>query len=325
VIQLHAPSRPDLLEDFLAGLGPRTAYTRRRHVEQMLRQTGRRDPADLTEADVIRWVTGAYGGSLVRNRNGGLANNTVRQRMATAREFLGYCARRGIPVPDVEERLRRLRKQYPRTYGKAQDKNPGRWLDRDQAFGLLLSACSDGTWRGSRDQLAIRLGLAGIRATGVIGLQWGHLDDNRLAWQDKGRKQNTRTLGPKLVELLARWRRAYERGLGRPIQPTDPILCTVIGPKGNSVQWGRPISDNAFADIIARRTGRAGLGHVAPHDLRRTTAGIMHRDRTADGGHRFDLRDIQAVLDHADPATTQRSYLDPIDHDAKDRAGLLLD
>lgn len=61
------------------------------------------------------------------------------------------------------------------------------------------------------------------------------------------------------------------------------------------------------------------------HDLRRTAAGILHRDRGADGGHLFDLQDIQQVLDHADPATTQRSYLDSLDTGTKERAAVYLD
>ena len=56
---------------------------------------------------------------------------------------------------------------------------------------------------------------------------------------------------------------------------------------------------------------RANLGHLAPHDLRRTAAGILHRSTSNDGAHHFDLLDIQKVLDHSDPATTMRSYLDP--------------
>jgi integrase len=38
-----------------------------------------------------------------------------------------------------------------------------------------------------------------------------------------------------------------------------------------------------------------------------------------------DARRAQKVLDHADPATTMRSYIDHLDADAKSRAGRLLD
>ena len=43
------------------------------------------------------------------------------------------------------------------------------------------------------------------------------------------------------------------------------------------------------------------------------------------GAHYFDLLDIQKVLDHAEPATTMRSYLDPMDTGVKERAATVLD
>jgi integrase len=58
--------------------------------------------------------------------------------------------------------------------------------------------------------------------------------------------------------------------------------------------------------IVAKRAGLAGLGHVAPHDLRRTAAGLLHRSTGPDGSHHFDLLDIQKVLGHSDPVTTMR-------------------
>ena len=70
---------------------------------------------------------------------------------------------------------------------------------------------------------------------------------------------------------------------------------------------------------------QAGLGHVSPHDLRRTAAGILHRAVSEDGAHYFDLLDIQKVLGHANPATTLRSYIDPIDNGVISRAAQVLD
>ena len=86
------------------------------------------------------------------------------------------------------------------------------------------------------------------------------------------------------------------------------------------------MSKTSAQRILIRRAATARLGHVAPHDLRRTAAHILHTDKTSDGGHRYDLYDIQQVLDHADPATTQRSYLDQSDTaQVKLRAGKTLD
>jgi integrase len=77
--------------------------------------------------------------------------------------------------------------------------------------------------------------------------------------------------------------------------------------------------------IVARRDQRAGLGHVAPHDLRRTAAGFLRRSVGPDRSHHFDLLDIQKVLGHSDPATTMRSYLDPLDTGVLGRAAGVLD
>jgi integrase len=77
--------------------------------------------------------------------------------------------------------------------------------------------------------------------------------------------------------------------------------------------------------FLLYRAGLAELGHVAPHDLRRTCANLLHNARTPDGGHLFDLLDIQQVLDHADPATTQRSYISQLSSPVKSAAGATLD
>ena len=91
------------------------------------------------------------------------------------------------------------------------------------------------------------------------------------------------------------------------------------------VAWGDPMRERTFSTVVERVAKKADLGHLAPHDLRRSAAGILHNELSDDGGHRYDLLDIQQVLDHADPATTQRSYLNPMGSDAKKRAGSSLD
>jgi len=77
--------------------------------------------------------------------------------------------------------------------------------------------------------------------------------------------------------------------------------------------------------MVVRRATEAGLGHVSPHDLRRTAASILHHATDETGAHHFDLLDIQKVLGHADPVTTMRSYLDPLDTAVIERAGEVLD
>lgn len=260
----------------------------------------------------------------------GLANNTVRGRISLARTFLRWSHRTGLLGTDRSACLDHVRRQYPKIYGKHQAPHPARFLTHAEAFGTLLSACSDGTWVGSRDQLSIRLGLMGLRAAEVRSLRIADIHGSRIRFLGKGRKPRQVTFGPTFETLLDRWLRAYAAGLNRPLAPADPLICAALR-RGSApasagrINWGQPMGLTGFGDLLRRRALTAGLGHVEPHDLRRTAAAIMHNDLTPDGGHRFDLLDIQLVLDHADPATTQRSYLQQIDTGTKDRAGALLD
>jgi len=63
--------------------------------------------------------------------------------------------------------------------------------------------------------------------------------------------------------------------------------------------WGKGISHNVVWYVVKTCCERAGLEHIAPHDLRRTCAKLCH-DR---GG---ELEQIQFLLGHASVQTTER-------------------
>ncbi|HUI02404.1 MAG TPA: site-specific integrase [Acidimicrobiales bacterium] len=182
-----------------------------------------------------------------------------------------------------------------------------------------------------RDEVVLRLGLAGMRAAEITSLRIGdlHLDHDppTIAWIGKASRSRRLVPGPALVRLLGRSLTAYEEHIGRRLRDDHPVVCRrKPGAGQGQVSWGHPIARTcSIQDIVRSRATQAGLGHLSPHDLRRSAAGILHRARSADGGHLFDLRDIQQVLDHADPATTQRSYLDPLGTGTKERAASYLD
>jgi integrase len=283
---------------------------------------------DLTVTAMTAWLTRP-------NHNGSPAmNNTIRQRLSYLRGFVAYCVAEGhLEADQTAELVRQITKRYPKVYGKRQAKNPARFLTYEEAFTRLIPACSDGTWIGSRDNVAIRLGLLGLRRAELRSLTWGMYHHGVILCPGKGNKVRQVQPGPTLTDLLERWRRRYETELGRPLTDTDPILCAQKSRRMNgwtltapALDWGHIIPTDAVNDLIAYRAQLAGLGHVAPHDLRRTAASILHRSLSPDGGHLYDLLDIQQVLDHADPATTQRSYLDQMNTgDVKSRAGQTID
>ena len=63
--------------------------------------------------------------------------------------------------------------------------------------------------------------------------------------------------------------------------------------------WGNSISQNVVWYVVKTCCERAGLEHIAPHDLRRTCAKLCH----GSGG---ELEQIQFLLGHASVQTTER-------------------
>jgi integrase len=344
-VHAHSGDRPEWLTPALAELAvvidefcgrysnPNTRGQYHTQLWLLFQHTGARHPSDLTERGVLAWCT-APPDPRSHQRATTVANNTVRTRAKVARTFLRWCQRqRLVPLdftaldtlcgPDSPLR------SYAPVYGKQQSPNPARFLTREQAYGSLVAAAQDGTIVGLRDEILLRLGLAGIRLSEMARLTIAalDLDTPRISWMGKRNKPRQATPGAALVDALRRYLAEYEQGLGRALSPDDPLLCA--RPKRRNAQviiWGRAIAtrDTVYR-VVLDRASKAGLGHVATHDLRRTTAAILHRAVDDNGAHFFDLLDIQKVLGHADPATTMRSYLDPMDTGVQDRAAAFLD
>jgi integrase len=297
---------------------PKTADDYRRTLSALFRFAAVRHPAELTEADLLVWCP-----------SGAVANNTVYNRATKASTFLRWCYRSGITPTNVAEHLRDADsplRTFRRTYGKVQAQNPGRWLTRSDAYDRLVAHSQECTLTGLRDELVLRLGLTGLRAAEIAGLTVSSVADlPAITWTGKGHKPRKATAGASLSEAICRYLDAYADP-----QPSDPLIVRqVLGSRRHGgpgrLHWHRPLRTRAVFDIVRNHAAAAGLGHVAPHDLRRTAAGILHTVTTDDGAHHFDLLDIQRVLGHADPATTMRSYLEPMDTDVIDRAAAFLD
>jgi integrase len=160
-------------------------------------------------------------------------------------------------------------------------------------------------------------------------------DHPSLHWTGKRYKPLSIALGPQTVEALRSYLADYRAHLGGDPDPVAPLICrrlpgrTATG-RAHRLDYGTGLAPGASGraaiwNIVTKAAQRAGLGHVSPHDLRRSAAGILHRDKGQDGSHRFDLLDIQKVLHHADPVTTMKCYLDPMDTEVMDRAAKVLD
>jgi integrase len=313
-----------LIDEFVSRYGNRN--TRRQYVTELgdLFARSRRDhPRLLTEADVLAWAGQHH-----------LANNTKRNRLSRVCTFLRWCVCKGEAdfalIAALTSRDNPSRRT-PRLYGKVQAKSPARWLNYDEAFGRLLASCQDNTAPGIRDALVLRLGLAGLRTAEIIRLRLGdlHLDDHppTIAWIGKASRSRRIVPGAQLLDLLRRYLASYVDNLRRALQPSDPLVCREKPGAGRRHFPGAIASRRRAASAVSCSYAplRPAWAISARTTYVRTAAGILHHAVDEHGAHHFDLLDIQKVLDHADPATTMRSYLDPMDTTVKERAANYLD
>ena len=95
----------------------------------------------------------------------------------------------------------------PRLYGKLQGTYPPRYLTHEQAYGQLLGTCSDGEL-GLRDELLLRLGLAGMRVSEIIHLRTRDLrltdDPPVVTWIGKANRSRRIVLGHSTVACMHR-------------------------------------------------------------------------------------------------------------------------
>lgn len=158
----------------------------------------------------------------------------------------------------------------------------GRVLSREEQGRLLNAAHSD------RDRaLVLALLATGLRVSEVVALDVANLRGDILTVRvGKGRKGRVVALGPRAASAL----RAHVGG-----RLEGPLLVTRDG--------GR-MSQRGVQLVLHTIAGRAGIGHVSPHDLRRSCA-----TTAAAAGAPLDA--VRAHLGHASLATQRYLRADP--------------
>jgi len=186
---------------------------------------------------------------------------------------------------------------------RAEDgQRPGRWLSLDQIRLLMVAGKDIATTQnqGARNSLVLTiLCTMALRREELAEARWGDLsvqnDRPVLRVHGKGRKVASVDIPRPVIRALDGWRRAVAAGDAPPL-PESKIIRRIW--KGGRVAKGGLSSDGIWL-IVDRSAVYAGMGHVAPHDLRRSVAGALNEAGTP-------IDKISRLLRHSNVAITER-------------------
>ena len=217
-----------------------------------------------------------------------LAANTINQQLAAVRRLAHEAADAGLLSPELAAGISRVKGVKQLGF------RSGNWLSAGQSSEVLQYACGD-SMRAKRDyaMLAMLFG-CGFRRSELVGLELDDIQMRQGHWAvvdliGKGGHIRTVPIPAWVKAALDQWTRAANVIEGK--------IFRAVARKGKI--WGKGISQNVVWYVVRTCCQRAGLEHIAPHDLRRTCAKLCH-----DGGG--ELEQIQFLLGHASVQTTER-------------------
>ena len=217
-----------------------------------------------------------------------LAANTINQQLAAVRRLAHEAADSGLLSPELAAGISRVRGVKQLGF------RSGNWLSAEQSSEVLKHAYG-GNMRAKRDyaMLAMLFG-CGFRRSELVGLELDEIQMRQGHWAavdliGKGGHIRTVPIPEWVKAALDQWTVAAGVKEGR--------IFRAVARAGRV--WGKGISQNVVWYVVKGCCERAGLEHIAPHDLRRTCAKLRHTS----GG---ELEQIQFLLGHASVQTTER-------------------
>lgn len=179
---------------------------------------------------------------------------------------------------------------------------PGRWLSIDQIKMLMTAARGIATSPNQElrnNLVATILCTMALRREELAAARWGDLSiqNNRVVLQvhGKGRKVASIDVPRPVVQSVERWRKAIMSESGNPT-PDSPLVRRIW--KGGRISKTGLTPDGIWW-MVGAAAEYAGLGDVAPHDLRRSVAGALQEAGTP-------IEKISKLLRHSNVAVTER-------------------
>lgn len=279
---------------YLAQSGNLRTATSRKHLRSTAQQLasfcGDRAIGSYTTDELTAFCLGAGGR--------GTAPNSILNRMSTLRPLFDWCAWQKIIARNPTTALKytvKVRRQGVREHT---------WLTEHEVADIARSFDTSDLMQ-HRDLVIFRtIVMLGLRRAEAVGLDWPSFRRQfaEVSLVGKGSKRATLPLPAALQAELRRWRDvAPDGGVLFPcFVPTPEYLptgrTTVLKPA-----WHRPLAGDGLYAVVKKIARRHGVA-LAPHDLRRTFAGILDSKGVP-------LRDLQKLMRHEQLATTDR-YLE---------------
>jgi integrase/recombinase XerD len=281
---------PQLARPFIyKSLSEETRAAYHRAIREFFAFVGQVHPKDVTPTDVI-----AYRDNLrIQKRR---KANTVATKLAIVRSFFEYLRAGGVvPLNPASTKLV--------TPPELPTNHQGRALTPKEVRHLL-SGPDRSKAEGARDyalmlvmvRLSLRLAEAGrLRSSSI---KWSH-GRWTLRCEIKGGKEEVWPL-PKDVKQAVDDYLKLDASRRRTLHCDGPeafLFQPIINYR--TLEFDKPLSARMIQKIVARWGQYTGIGHVTPHDLRRTVVTKLLND-----GHTY--REVQMVTKHKDPKTIMR-------------------
>jgi integrase len=187
---------------------------------------------------------------------------------------------------------------------RAEDgQRPGRWLSTEQIKMLMEAAPAiGGSSRGMqlRNRVVMTmLCTMALRRDELSKATWGDLSiqNNRFVMRvhGKGRKLAQIDVPRPVLRALDEWRRVLAPGVDQ-MPPESPLVRRIY--KAGRISH-LPLTTDGIWYIVSEAAEHAAIGHVAPHDLRRSVAGALQEAGTS-------IDTISRLLRHSNVAVTER-------------------
>ncbi|MAZ40528.1 hypothetical protein CL654_00215 [bacterium] len=270
----------DLKQEFLEyleierGRSLKTVENYDRYLAKFIDFSGLKDPRKITD-DIVRKYR------LTLNREE-LKKNTQNYYLIALRSFLKYLAKRGI------ESLAPERIELAKTGGRELDLISADELER------LLQAPKGTDLKTLRDKAILELLFStGLRVSELVGLTIDAVDLKRDEFSVRGKGQKVR-----VVFLSPSARDALKDYLDKRADMSEHLFVAI--PKSDkTIDDATPLTTRSVERLVKHYAIAAGISKkVTPHVIRHSFA----TDLLSNGA---DLRSVQAMLGHANIATTQ--------------------